>query len=192
MILHVHDPSWASEFGRLRSVYIATLGNLACAIEHVGSTAIQQIAAKPILDIDIVIAGESDLPAVTKKLEKLGYWHNGNQGIPGREAFKRRDEKVPYTEEPITWMNHHLYVCVRGSRELVRHILFRDYLKNEPKARAAYESIKKDIEARSNGDRKVYADLKEHEGICSAFVERILKQAEQPPAGDVLKAAPEE
>ena len=179
MILQAHDSNWVSEFARLRSVYTATLRNLVCGVEHVGSTSIPQIAAKPILDIDIVITSESDLQAVIRKLEALGYWHNGDQGIPGREAFKRRDETVPYTEKTRTWMRHHLYVCVNGSRELARHILFRDYLNSNPEARAEYESIKKDIEARSNGDVKVYAALKENEGICSAFVERMLKQAER-------------
>ena len=178
MILHNHDPNWSQEFERLRAVYSAALGDLALAIEHVGSTAVDQILAKPILDINIVIASDSDFTHAAMKLEALGYWHNGDQGIPGREVFKRKDDAVPYTEPACSWMSHHLYVCVSGSRELTRQMFFRDYLRTHPDARVEYESIKRDIAARSGGDRKVYAHIKEHEGVCSAFVERILKLAE--------------
>lgn len=119
------------------------------------------------------------------RLESLGYRHNGDQGVPGREAFKRLDIKVPRVEGPTEWMNHHLYVCVEGNPELIRHTRFRDYLNSNAEALKEHETIKRDIESRSNGDRKTYANIKENEGICSVFVERILKEAEQSSAGNV-------
>jgi GrpB-like predicted nucleotidyltransferase (UPF0157 family) len=178
MILHLHNPTWSQEFQRLEEKFRLSLGTLVHRVEHVGSTAIEGIAAKPILDIDLVISTEKDFPAVKEGLGKIGYRHNGDQGIPGREAFKRLDESVPHSKWMIHWMTHHLYVCVAGSRELDRHIRFRDYLNTHATAKAEYESIKREIEARSNGDRKVYAEIKETEGICTAFVERILKKAD--------------
>ena len=177
-ILHEYDPRWVQEFERLKTVYCKALGKLVRRAEHVGSTAIPGMAAKPILDIDLVISSESKFPDVRSILELLGYRHVGDQGILGREVFKREGEKVPYVE-PFGdgWMKHHLYVCVDGTRELQRHLAFRDYLNADPVAREEYESIKKDIESRSAGDRKRYAEMKEKEGVCSAFVERVLSQA---------------
>ena len=67
--------------------------------------------AKPILDIDIVISGHEIFPQVVAALERLGYSHHGDQGIPEREAFKPRDAFTPRSEPPRKWMTHHLYVC---------------------------------------------------------------------------------
>ena len=65
----------------------AVLGELATRIEHVGSTAVEGLAAKPIIDIDVVIAQETALSRSLKKLASIGYVHEGNLGIEGREAF---------------------------------------------------------------------------------------------------------
>lgn len=177
MILHPYDPSWPEEFRRLETAYQRALGPVLLRVEHVGSTAIPGIAAKPILDIDLVLATDADFPAVKAGLERLGYRHNGDQGIPGREAFKRLDAEAPHGEGGGHWMAHHLYVCVEGCRELLRHTAFRDYLEAHPEAAAEYESLKKRLEARSGGERQRYVDLKENEGECRAFVERILEKA---------------
>ncbi len=178
MILQSHDPSWSQEFRWLEEAYQRSLGALVCRVEHVGSTAIEGIAAKPILDIDLVIASEEDFPAAKEGLERIGYHHNGDQGVPGREAFKQLDEGVPHSTKARRWMTHHLFVCVEGSRELDRHVTFRNYLNRHANAKAEYESLKREIESRSNGNRKVYATIKETEGSCTAFVEEILKKAE--------------
>lgn len=152
------------------------LGVLLVRIEHVGSTAIKGIVAKPILDIDLVIADDADFPAVKTRLESLGYRHNGNQGVPEREVFKREDEGVPRGGFGRNWMQHHLYVCTIDSRELQRHVTFRDYLNRHSQARLQYEAIKVEIASRSNGDRKLYAKIKAEEGACTDFVESILKK----------------
>lgn len=176
-ILHDHDPNWKNEFLRLEEVYHKALGDLITRIEHVGSTAILGIAAKPILDIDLVIENRSILPEVCRRLEQLGYKHRGDLGIPEREAFKGVDSEVPHLGPNRNWMKHHLYVCAVDNRELQRHTLFRDHLNQYLEARKEYESIKKDIEARSNGDHLSYIEIKENEGTCTRFVERILKLA---------------
>ncbi len=179
MILSNYDSNWPVEFRRLEQIYKAKLGNLLSRTEHVGSTSIRGIAAKPIIDIDLAIFDLSDFSIARDRLESLGYRHTGDQGVPGREAFKRSNDKVPTIEGETEWMNHHLYVCVEGNPELIRHTRFRDYLNDNAVALKEYEGIKRDAESRSNGNRKTYANIKENEGKCSDFIERVLKKAEQ-------------
>ena len=89
----------------------------------------QDLSAKPILDIDIVMPSYEVFPGIVSGLRGLGYTHNGDQGIAGREAFKEQDREVPYTRPRRTWMAHHLYVCPEDGAELRRHLLFRDALR---------------------------------------------------------------
>lgn len=177
MILTDHRALWRQEFDRLKAVYTATLGELAVAIEHVGSTSIPGIKAKPILDIDIVIDSYDTFERVKELLERIGYRHSGDQGIRDREAFKRADELTPRTDPPRHWLNHHLYVCPVHSDELRRHMLFRDFLCINEGARREYEALKEAIAARAGNDRKVYAAIKEAE--CRPFFERVLTAAER-------------
>ena len=86
------------------------LGIWAVTVEHVGSTAVPGLAAKPIIDLDIVIASETDLPRVIFLLGELGYVHLGDLGIDGREAFGRPTSDIPRLGESRQWFSHHLYV----------------------------------------------------------------------------------
>ena len=176
MILEQHNPKWFLEFERLKYVYVQTLGEFIVGIEHVGSTAVSGLMAKPIIDIDIVIQNYDVFPTITKRLGTLGYYHNGDQGVFQREAFKRRDAKVPYYTSERDWMLHHLYVCPEFSVELKRHILFRDVLKSDQQIRDQYEKMKTNIAERSGNDRKKYADIKEVE--CKDFIYSVINDAE--------------
>jgi GrpB-like predicted nucleotidyltransferase (UPF0157 family) len=172
MILTPHNPQWAAEFTALRDVYTGSLGNLILRVEHVGSTAVPNLLAKPILDIDIVMPSYDVFPEIVTRLRSLGYTHNGDQGIREREVFKPLDEMAPYTSPPRHWMSHHLYVCPATSLELRRHLIFRDALRADDTLRQEYEKRKLDIAGRSGDDRKVYARIKEIE--CRDFVEKVL------------------
>src|SRR5215813_8176978 len=86
-MLSSHDPNWFAEFAALKAVYSGALGNLIVDIEHVGSTAVPDLLAKPIIDIDIVMRGYSDLPKIVRVLRSLGYEHVGDRGIFQREVF---------------------------------------------------------------------------------------------------------
>lgn len=176
VIPSAHDPSWASEFDKLRSIFAQALGHLALRIEHVGSTAIPDLLAKPILDIDIVIQDYSAFPKVVSTLKSLGYEHRGDQGISEREVFKPTIATAPLATPRKTWMPHHLYVCPASARELRRHICFRDTLLDRSDLRREYEAMKISIAKRAGGDRRRYAELKETE--CREFVERVLEQGE--------------
>jgi GrpB-like predicted nucleotidyltransferase (UPF0157 family) len=172
-ILVPYDPTWPETFSQMCVVYAAALNGLIVAIEHVGSTAVPGLLAKPILDIDIVIPPCDALPEVATRLTELGYRHNGDQGIPEREVFKANDTTAPYTEPRQVWIAHHLYVCPADSEELRRHVQFREALRRRPDLREEYTRLKEETALVARGDRKVYAHLKE--GICRAFVERALE-----------------
>lgn len=129
-----YDPRWKDEFQKIKSNLERLLENTVLAIEHVGSTAVEKLSAKPIIDIDIIIESYDNFEDVKSRLENLGYYHEGDLGIKGREAFgyNQKDE----------FMTHHLYVCPRDSEELKRHIIFRDYLRMHREDREKYSEIK--------------------------------------------------
>lgn len=162
-----HNPEWEKTFRCLSSIYQKKLGSLILSIEHVGSTSVKGLSAKPIIDIDIVIQNNHLLPPVIKGLEELGYYHEGDLGIKNREAFARTNQNVPKDNEGTIWMAHHLYVCLQNSEELKRHLIFRDYLRQNLDAAHAYESLKKEL-ARSTNDRESYTRGK------GDFIESIL------------------
>jgi GrpB-like predicted nucleotidyltransferase (UPF0157 family) len=171
-LLVVHDPAWAGEFAALSEVYHAALGDLVLRLEHVGSTAVPGLIAKPILDVDLVIADATTFAATTAALGALGYSHRGDQGIAGREVFKRADEHTPFTQPPRRWLAHHLYVCYADSRELHRHLAFRDALRRSPPLCDRYAAMKHEVARQSGGDQKRYALLKET--ACRDLVESAL------------------
>lgn len=129
-------PQWAQAFKALRDDLQAALGNTILSIEHVGSTSVPGMWAKPILDVDLVLQSRIILPEIIQRLQALGYTHEGDLGIAGREAFA-------YTCRP-QFMAHHLYACAQDCAELHRHITFRDYLRNNADAREVYSQIKRE------------------------------------------------
>lgn len=134
VIVLPYDASWKTAFNDIRRELEAALGDLAVSIEHVGSTSVEGLSAKPIIDIDVVIRDYSVFDAVVRKLASVGYIHEGDLGIKDREAFK-------YTHKPHL-QKHHLYVCPQDSAELRRHITFRDFLRSNPDAVQEYSAVK--------------------------------------------------
>jgi len=163
IVIEDFDPQWSTTFETIRLGLATALGPLALRIEHVGSTAVPGLPAKPIIDIDVVIESESDLPAVTDRLATIGYTYQGDLGIARRYAFCSRDP------EPA----HHLYVCPKDSPELHRHLLFRDFLRTHPSTAHAYGALKRQISAEVAGDRVAYTERK------GAFIERVLQDAKE-------------
>ncbi|MFJ4654839.1 GrpB family protein [Nocardia sp. NPDC088792] len=156
-----YDPQWPLTFDEIAGELVTALGPLALRIEHVGSTAVPGLAAKPIIDIDVVIESWNHLPRVTDALRPLGYQHAGNQGIAQREAFTTPPDRRA----------HHLYVCATDSRELDRHLTFRNTLRNHPDTARTYAQLKKDNARRFGTDRVAYTEAK------SAFVEDVLTRS---------------
>jgi GrpB-like predicted nucleotidyltransferase (UPF0157 family) len=177
VILALYNPEWPVEFSALRCVYMKSLGKLVLRVEHVGSTAVPNLRAKPILDIDIVMPSYEVFADIVGYLRRLGYAHNGDQGIREREAFKPLDNMAPYTLPPRKWMSHHLYVCPANGLELRRHLIFRDALRAQGNLRQEYEKRKLEIALRSGADPRVYAQIKEIE--CRDFVESVLTMTDK-------------
>jgi GrpB-like predicted nucleotidyltransferase (UPF0157 family) len=171
MLIEEYKERWIEDFAKLKKVISEALINLKVSIEHVGSTSIPGLAAKPIIDIDIVYDKNAGLEEIKLRLEKIGYFHNGNQGITGREVFKRSTNR----HEVLDYIAHHLYVCPADSEELQKHILFRDYLLANPEARVMYQTMKYKIAEEAGGDRKKYAQLKESK--LRHFITGIIEKA---------------
>jgi GrpB-like predicted nucleotidyltransferase (UPF0157 family) len=170
MLIQKYNPSWIKDFNDIKNVITEALINLNVHIEHVGSTSIPNLAAKPIIDIDIIFNTPKDFETIKSGLEKIGYYHNGNQGIPDREVFKR--DKTDAKHEILDTIAHHLYACPSDSEALQRHILFRDYLLVNGDARIQYQNIKYALAEEANQDRKKYAALKEEKG--NTFIDAVV------------------
>lgn len=128
-----YDPSWPLEFEGLKARVLRALGDIAVSVEHVGSTSVPGLAAKPIIDMDVVVASAADAADAIERLATLGYAHRGDLGIEGRETF----------HVPPEWPAHHLYVCVHGAAALANHLAVREYLRRNQAAANAYGSLKK-------------------------------------------------
>ena len=135
VIVEPYNPEWPRHFERLAGVLWPAVSDHALTIEHVGSTSVPGLAAKPLIDIDIVIEDMSRLPAMIAALAALGYEHRGNQGIVDREAFKRADAEV----------RHNLYVCPKNSIALRNHLCLRDALRTNPALRDEYARLKQSL-----------------------------------------------
>ena len=154
-----YDEAWDSEFQMIRAELECALGDLAVGIEHVGSTSVRGMSAKPCIDVDVVIESSSLLDAVIARLADIGYIHEGDLGIKDREAFK-------YSDKPHL-RSHHLYVCPAYSRELGRHIAFRDFLRANPTFRDMYGEVK------SEGARLYPDDIDKYISHKSECIKRI-------------------
>ena len=159
MLIQKYNPLWVQHFKNLKREFQQALQGIFVKIEHVGSTSIIGLAAKPIIDIDIVYWEDDDFAKIKNRLSKIGYYHNGDQGIYDREVFKRK--KHPEKHPILDQLKHHLYVCPSDGNELQRHLLFRNFLKENNWAKKEYENIKYQIAEEANQDRKRYATLKE-------------------------------
>lgn len=141
-----YDPSWPLTFASLRAPVWDAVRDVALAVEHVGSTAVPGLAAKPIIDIDVIVSARAEIRAAVDRLAAVGYVHQGNLGIEGREAF----------ESPAGLPAHHLYVCVQGSAAPLNHLTLRDYLRGHPDRAAAYGQLKKQLAAQFPTDIDKY------------------------------------
>jgi GrpB-like predicted nucleotidyltransferase (UPF0157 family) len=126
----------------------------------VGSTAVAGLAAKPVIDLDIVISCRDELCKAVMALGRLGYEHQGNLGIEDRDAFRT----------PPDGLAHNLYVCPRESLALRDHIRLRDHLRTHPPDVAAYSALKKQLAEKFPHDMESYVEGK------SAFILSILAQ----------------
>lgn len=158
-----YDSQWKYEFLKIKEMIMNCIGDLIIGIEHVGSTAIEGLASKPIIDFIVIINSYEIFPLIVKKIETIGFEHEGDLGVKGREAFKRKfmDELMPY----------HMYVCPRNSIQLQRQIAFRDYLQTHKEDMQTYGKLKIQLAEKHRNDIDGYVKGK-HD-----FVASILEKA---------------
>ena len=158
--LEPHTEQWrqlfAEEEARLRKI----IGDYVVVIEHIGSTAICGISAKPIIDIAVALEKVADGERCVKPLEEINYEYRGEYGIAGRFYFVKG--------EPRT---HHLHMVLEDSDFWRSHLLFRDYLRENPAVAKEYENLKLELAREYVNDRDAYLHGK------SDFIENILKVA---------------
>lgn len=167
-----HDPTWTAAFERIRARILEGFAGPPAGppvtVEHVGSTAVPGLVAKPILDIDVVVRAGEDAPAAIEALARLGYEHRGDLGVPGREAFAAQADGEAA---------RHLYLVVAGNQAYLDHIDFRDHLRAQPEVAAAYGALKLELGARfptdERADREAYTEAK------ADFIQQALAAARE-------------
>jgi GrpB-like predicted nucleotidyltransferase (UPF0157 family) len=149
-----HDQDWAQDFALERNRIVKILGSFEAGgvlewIEHVGSTAIPGIHAKPVLDIAAVVHPFPLSEQGRDALAELGYEYRGEAGIPGREFFRT---------DPRT---RHLHLFTFDSEAFFQHVFFRDYLRAYPDKAFEYEALKLELATRFRTDRESYTNGKD-------------------------------
>jgi len=162
-----YDSGWPAQFEAEAACIRKAVGASILRIEHVGSTSVPGLAAKPVIDIQVSVASLEALPTFTKVLAQLGYIH-----IP----LGSFDLVYPFFQRPAAHPStHHVHLCIFGSEQERRHLAFRDYLRGHPEIAMEYVEIKRRLAAVHDG-----ATLESREGYSLAktrFVSSVLAQA---------------
>ncbi len=161
-----HDPDWLKQAADESAQISAALGDNIRAIHHIGSTAIPEIFAKPILDLLLVVNSITTLDQDTQIMEGLGYEAKGEYGIPGRRYFRKSNEKGTRT--------HHVHSFENDSEQVHRHLIFRDYMIGNPDAAKAYGKLKVELASAHPDDIEAYMDgkdlfIKEHLALAEVW-----------------------
>lgn len=160
--LSSYHKQWAKLFETEKENLLSTLNQFKVNIEHVGSTAIPGVLAKPIIDILLFMPDSTDVQKIYAILEKQGYENRGEQGVPGRQLF------VKGPEENRT---HYLHITKQSNNERKTMILFRDYLRRHKNARNEYNELKKQLANKFPNNRPLYTHAKDE------FIQQIIDQA---------------
>ncbi|MGB3762287.1 MAG: GrpB family protein [Ornithinimicrobium sp.] len=157
-----YSPHWTVQFDRVAETLRAGLSEVTSAtVEHVGSTSVPGLAAKPILDIDVVVDAE-DMAAAIAAIEGTGYAHRGDLGVTDREAF----------EAPDDGLRRNVYVCRRGSLNVRNHLAVRDVLRGRADLRDEYGAVKMALAAEPDMDIETYVARK------STVLQKVLAVSE--------------
>lgn len=157
-----YDPAWPAAYERERALIAAALGALLLDIEHVGSTSVPGLGAKPIIDIMAGVPSFQEGHRCVGPMERLGYEYKGEFGIPGRHYFRKIQNDV---------RSHQVHMVEAGGEFWRRHLLFRDYLRSHPDEALRYFELKLRLADEYRHDREGYAEAK------SAFIQAALARA---------------
>jgi GrpB-like predicted nucleotidyltransferase (UPF0157 family)/predicted kinase len=150
LVVTDYDERWPETFEQIAAPLRRAMADVAARVEHVGSTAVPGLAAKPVIDMDVVVASTEHVrPAITR-LRDLGYVYQGNKGIEGREAFL----------QPADSPAHPLYVVVEGTMPHADHVDLRDFLRQHPDVGREYAALKRTLIERYAYDPLGYTEAK--------------------------------
>ncbi|MEX2081355.1 MAG: GrpB family protein [Dehalococcoidia bacterium] len=164
VVLVPYDPDWPSRFAEAAAAIVAACAGVVTAIEHVGSTSIPGLGAKPFIDIMPGLSRHSDGPAMVAPMASLGYEYRGEFGISGRHYFTRHIEG-----DSSVW-KHNVHTYEVGHVEWDRHLVFRDALRADAALAQRYLDLKLDLAGRFPEDVDAYAMAK------SEFVEAVIAE----------------
>lgn len=167
VVIVQYNPEWPRLFLEISGMIQRTIPGTYHAVEHVGSTAVPGLAAKPIIDIDIVMR-DGQFERIKRGLESLGYEDEGDLGIAGRTAFYLRDANLR-----TALAAHHLYVVGADSPALADHRAFRDFMRAHPEWVRRFNERKLELAGTYAGDREGYQRAK------SPLVDEVLTLARQ-------------
>jgi len=162
-----YDSAWPARFDAEALHLRRLLGERALRIEHVGSTAVPGLAAKPVIDIQVSVSSIEPLGAYVERLAQIGYCHTPLGPI---------DLVYPFFQKPTVWPStHHVHLCVVGSEQERKHLAFRDYLRNHSSVAAECVTLKRQLASAHDGgtieSRERYSLSK------SEFVNSVLRRA---------------
>lgn len=158
------DPLWPERFEATRERLADALGPTALRIDHVGSTAIRGISAKPVIDVQVSVPDIDDEQAYRPAIESLGWPLRAREPGLGHRFF-RDPAGAP--------RRVHVHVCQAGGEWERSHLLFRDYLRRQPDRAQAYDRLKQAAAERYRGERLAYTESK------GPFIEETLVLAEE-------------
>ncbi len=156
------DPSWAESFEHAKAELAIALGARVIEMEHIGSTAVPGLAAKPVIDVLIGVKSLDDVAACVPILEKRGWEfpEDFNKGLEGRRFFIKRTVEGART--------HHAHFVVHRGPLWEEYVAFRDALRNSDELRNRYEALKRDLAAKFHDQRELYTANK------TDFVKEVL------------------
>ena len=157
-----HRPEWIDLYRQEQAAMIKACAGVVQVVEHIGSTAVHGLVAKPVLDLMPGLAALSDGTRLVAPMAALGYVCRGEYGIPGRLYFEKRRQG---------WQVAHAHAFEIGSRLWLRHLAFRDYLHTHPDTTREYAELKLRLAQQHAGDREAYTDAK------AAFIEDVIARA---------------
>jgi len=169
VVIVEYDPRWPAAFEQEKSAVCAALSVLPTDIQHIGSTAIPGLRAKPVIDLLVAVSGFAPVAEYEQRLEPLGYVHIVQPNEPVRIFFRKGSPRT-----------HHLHIVEDGSCEHHRLIRFRDYLLRHPETALAYEDLKRHLAVRFALDRPRYTESKTDfiQGVI-ALADAELAEAEE-------------
>jgi GrpB-like predicted nucleotidyltransferase (UPF0157 family) len=157
-----HDPNWSNLFKAEADELTAIFGQEVAAIHHIGSTAIPNIRAKPIIDILVKVHDIEKIDEFNEAIMELGYQPKGEFGIPGRRFFIKGDDAT---------RTHHVHMFQAGGPEVERYLNFRDYMMAHPEEAQAYSRLKEELVREFPEDIEGYMEGKD------GFIKEIDRKA---------------